>query len=611
MSEPLALTADMALVLAILAFTVYLFAFEVVRVDVAAIAIMVLVGVLGLVPAERLFSGFSSNAVISIIAVMIMGAGLDRTGIMGQVAGYILRFGGATEKRLVAIISGTAGLISSFMQNIGAAALCLPVVSRISTRTGIPLSRMLMPMGFCAILGGTLTLVGSSPLILLNDLIETSNRSLPPGAQPLELFELFDVTPVGLALMAVGILYFVVGGHRLLPATKGEIPDPGATKRYFEDVYGIRGDVFEANVPFGSPLVGMTIGEAEAQPGMPFIIGIRSGDELTVEPTRDERIRAGSVCAFMGSEEQVRTLRRRYKLELKRDLNAFVDALNPLRAGISEVVIPPGSNLIGKTLGEIGMRRRYGVHVLAVYRGEETIRSDVRGVRLRAGDTLILHSTWEELHVLAGDDNFVVVTDYPHEIRRPHKVAHALAIFLAAIALVLFSELGLAVCLLTGAVAMIVAGVLTIDEAYQSVSWQTVFLLASLIPLGVAMESTGTAAWLAEVLLGALGPLPTWGLQALVALLATAFTLLMSNVGATVLLVPIAINLAFRAGADPAVFALTVALATSNSFLIPTHQVNALIMGPAGYRVGDFLRAGGMMTGLFLLVMLLVLNLLY
>ena len=231
MQNAVTLTADMVAVLAILAFAVYLFAFEVVRVDAAAIIILMLLGVLGLVPINQVFSGFSSNAVVTIVAVMIMGAGLDRTGVLGELARVILKVGGASEKRVRPLISGSVGFISSFMRDVRAAALFLPVVSRISTRTGIPLSRLLMPMGFCAILGGTLTMVGSSPLILLNDLILTSNQALASGSTPMRPFGLFDVTPVGLALIVAGIIYFIFSAKYVLPDRRGEVPDPAATTR--------------------------------------------------------------------------------------------------------------------------------------------------------------------------------------------------------------------------------------------------------------------------------------------------------------------------------------------------------------------------------------------
>ena len=222
----IALTTEMIVVLALLGFTVFLFVSEIVRVDLAAILVMVTLGALSQFPAlsnladvNKLFDGFASNAVISIIAVMIIGAGLDRTGLMNTVAAKILSIGGKTEARIIPVLSASVGVISSFLQNVGAAALFLPVASRISVRTEIPLSRLLMPMGFCAILGGTITMVGSSPLILLNDLIASANRDLPSDAQ-MEPFSLFSVTPIGISLVLVGILYFVIFGKFVLPISE-------------------------------------------------------------------------------------------------------------------------------------------------------------------------------------------------------------------------------------------------------------------------------------------------------------------------------------------------------------------------------------------------------
>lgn len=610
--EAVVFDGEMGTLLALLAFLIYLFVFNVVRVDVAALIVLVLLGLSGLVPPAELFDGFSSNAVISIIAIMIIGAGLEKTGIMGQVAGYILRLGGSTERRVLPILSAAVSLVSSFMVNVGAAALFLPVVSRISTRTGIPLARLLMPMAFCAILGGTVTMVGSSPLIILNDLIQSSNRHLPSGVHPMATFHLFDVTPIGIALVLAGIAYFALAGRFVLPRVRGPSADPGKTSRYFERVYGITGGIFEAKVTLDSPLAGRTIGEIEESgEQLPFILGIRNADQIRLAPPRDEMIWVGTVFALMGAPEEIRAFTRRQKLVLSRDLKAFVEHLSPSRAGVSEVVIPPGANIIGETIGDLHMRKRYGVSVLAVHRGEETLSEDVRSIRLRAGDTLVLHSTWEDLHMLARDKNFVVVTDYPHELVRTHKVLHAMVFFGLALGLTLFTDMRLSMALMVGAAGMVASGVLTMDEAYRAISWQTVFLLASLIPFGLAMETTGTAYWIAQQTMGLMTGVPVWGLQAGLALLATFLTLVISNVGATVLLVPFAVNIAVHAGANPAVFALTVALATSNSFLIPTNQVNALVMGPAGYRVGDFLRAGSAMTLLFLATMLVMINLVF
>ena len=412
-------------------------------------------------------------------------------------------------------------------------------------------------------------------------------------------------------MLVTGIAYFMFFGRMVLPALRPGASEPGVTSRYFEELYGIQGNIFEATVPITSPLVGLSIAEAEAQENAPFILGIRVRDDIRLEPPRESAIPAGCTFALMGSEEQVRRFRRDMGLELKADVDAFVDVLNPSVAGISEAVVPPGSSFVGKTVVEIGMRRRLGIHLLAIFRGENVIRRELHEIPLLAGDTLVLHSRWNRLPIVAQDRNVVVVTDFPREVTRPHKLWHAVGFFALAIALALFSDLRLSLALFVGAAGMILTGVLTMDEAYRSIGWQTVFLLACLLPLGLAVEMTGTASWIAQEILQLLGDVPIWVLQAAIALLTTAFTLVMSNIGATVLLVPIAINIALGAGADPAVFALTVALAASNSFIIPTHQVNALIMGPAGYRVADFIRAGGVMSCLFLVVLIVMMNVLF
>ena len=624
-------SVEMAWVMGLLVLTIYMFAFEVVDVDVTAICIMVLLGLStlfapimglekGLVSSDLIFKGFSSNAVMSIIAIMIIGAGLDKTGIMSKVAAFILNAGGTSEKRIIPIVSSTVGIISSFMQNVGAAALFIPVVSRISARSGVPLSRLLMPMGFCAILGGTVTMVGSSPLILLNDLILTSNHGLPADQQ-MHTWGLFSVTPVGLALVFTGIIYFVLAGRFVLPkvSEKADASKATNTMEYFQNIYGIDYAMFEVVVPPGSPLIGHILNDIEQKEHIRIIAAIKGNTkDVAIGPNgvaRDYTIEANTILGVLGSEKYIQDFARDYDLEVKDDLEYFADSLSSARSGVAEVVIPPGSQLIGKSARDVWLRKTYGLAMVALHREGETMGAGegIRDLPFQAGDTLVVHTLWTNLDRIAKDKNFVVVTtEYPHEETRPHKVGWAALFFTIALSMVLFTDLQLSIALLTGAIGMVLSGVLKIDEAYEAVSWKTVFLLASLIPLGLAVETSGTAGWIAEQTLKVVGDMPVWIIQASIAVLATFFTLVMSNVGATVLLVPLAVNIAMGVeGADPAVFALTVAIATSNSFLIPTHQVNALIMGPAGYRVPDFMRAGGIMTILFLIVMMVMMSLIF
>ena len=626
--EPMSLTTEMIIVLCLLALTVYLFASEVLRVDLAAISIMVLLGAISyftgfenLADINHLFDGFASNAVISIIAVMIIGAGLDKTGLMSQVAGWILKYGGSTEQRIIPIVSGTVGMISSFLQNVGAAALFLPVVSRISVRTELPLSRLLMPMGFCAILGGTMTMVGSSPLILLNDLIASANQDLSPDMQMGE-FQLFDVTPIGLALVVTGILYFVLFGRWVLPShsTREDATSGQSTRDYLKRIYGLDAEIFEVEVPRGNLLVGQTLSDVMEVHHL-YIIGTSYNGIRAISPSVDTEILTPCRLAVLGEYAVVREMVETYGLKLLPALTAFAEDLAPTKAGVAEIVIPPDSSAIGKCARDLGFRKQLGLNLLAIYRGEECLSlvetEDHEATRvgvetIQVGDTLVVQTQWERLTRLKKDRNYVIVTsDFPQEELRPQKVSWAVLFFVTALALILFSDLQLSLCLLVGAVGMIISRVLSIDEAYNAVGWSTVFLLASLIPLGQAVQSTGTAEWIAQQVLMVLDGWPVWSLQLCVAVLATVFTLVMSNVGATVLLVPLAVSIAVAAGGNPAVFALTVAISTSNSFLIPTHQVNALIMGPAGYKVADFVKTGGIMTVLFLLVSMVMINLVY
>ncbi len=626
--QPIEFTTEMAVVTAALAFTVFLFVSEIIRVDLAAILVLVLIGILSYVPGleqladvSQLFNGFASNAVISIIAVMIVGAGLDKTGIMNTVAAAILKRGGTNEARILPIVSGTVGVISSFLQNVGAAALFLPVVSRISARSGIPLSRLLMPMGFCAILGGTMTMVGSSPLILLNDLIQTANSGLPADQQ-MRPFGLFSVTPIGAALILTGIAYFLLLGRWVLPSEKTKIDATTgqATSQYLKRVYGLKTSVFEVDVPEDSALVGQILADINNEHNV-YIISTFYRGKASMLQILTAQIAAPCRLAIIGKYSVVRRFADRFGLTIRPQLDIFADEFAPTNAGIAEIVIPPDSQLIGKSPRDLLLRKTYGLSLLAIHRGEETM-SHVRTadheptqiglVPFQAGDMLVAHTRWDNLTRLKRDRNFVIVTsDFPQEELRPEKVGWALLFFAVSLSMILFTDVRLSLCLLTGAVGMLLTRVLSIDEAYAAVGWNTVFLLACLIPLGQAVQNTGTAEWIAQQILIVLDGWPLWSLQLGIAILATAFSLMMSNVGATVLLVPLAVSIAVTAGGNPAIFALTVAISTSNSFLIPTHQVNALIMGPGGYRVIDFIKAGGIMSILFLVVSMLMLSLVY
>ncbi|HOV57361.1 MAG TPA: SLC13 family permease [Rhodanobacteraceae bacterium] len=612
MDTGLPLTTDMLLVFGLIVFTVAMLVLEWIRADVVALLVLVVIGITGLMPVDQLFDGFAGNAVISLIGVMIMGAGLDRTGVLNKAASAILRMAQGVEGRLSLLINAMAGSLSSILQSQALAALFLPVVSRVSARTGVPLRRLLLPMA-CMILAGTnTTMISNSPLILLNDLIVSANRNLPPGANTIRPFGLFAIAPIGIALLLAGLAYFAFFSRRLIREDESakEKVTPGRTETYFAETYGIDGEVFELTVTAESPLVGMSVGEAEQLRGAPLILAMKNGDEARLAPPADQMIWVGSVLGVLGRRDAINDFAQNHLLQVQARLRQFGDMFNPGRAGISEAVIPPTSRFVKQAIGDLRLRKRYGVSVLALYRGDEVFREDLRALTVRAGDTLVLHSGWRDLELAAEDRDFVVVTDIPKMEARPAKLWHAVVFFALALLLGLFTTMKLSVAMLTGAVGMLLAGVLSMEEAYGAINWKTIFTLACLIPLGWAMDSTGAAAWLAQEVLVYLGGWPQWALQGVIALLALLFSQVMSNVGATVMMVPMAINIALASNGNPAVYALIVAISTSNTFLLPSASpVLLVVAGPGGYRGKDFLRVGLPLTLVMLLVMLLAVNL--
>ena len=609
MGTELTLTHDMMLVLGLVAFTMAMFLFERIRSDATALVVLVVLGITGLVPASMLFSGFSGNAVMSVMATMILGTGLERTGALNRLAAWLLRRANGKEERLIALTSGTAGLMSGFMQNPSVTALFLPVTSRLSSRTGISLPRLLLPVAAAIIMGDGLTMVGNSPLLMLNDLIQSANRNLPSGAATMPPFPMFRPLPIGVLLLIAGLWYYRYPGRKWLRDDDAGVVTPGRTESYFAQAYDIQGEVCELTVGADSPLVGMSVGEAEAQPGAPLYLALLTGNDTRLTPSADKMIWVGSVLGVMGKREAVQEYAKSNGLSLSMRLRHFADLFDPDRAGISEAVIPPTSHFIGRTTAELQLRRRFGISVLAINRDKQIFNQDLREMPIRAGDMLVFHSIWTDLVRAGQNRDYVVVTDYPKDEQRPHKMRLAVAIFGICMLLALTTLLPVPIALMAGAMAMILGGVLNMDEAYAAISWKTVFLMAGLIPLAWAMDSTGAANWVAQQLLERIGPgVPIWVLQAALGLLTTFFALVIGNVGATVVMVPMAINIALAANGKPAAFALLVALAASNNFLTASNPVLAMITGPTGYRPRDLWRSGLPLSALYMVIVLAVVN---
>jgi di/tricarboxylate transporter len=602
------------LMLAVVAAAVFLFIVEWVRVDVVAIAMMVLLPELGLLNSQDTFRGLSSNAVVAIIGVMIISYGLNRAGLVHRLIQPILGFVGKGSSRLVVTFSALIAAISGVMQNTGAAVLFLPAIRSVTaSKLKVPLSRVLMPIGMAAILGGTLTMIGTSPLILLNDI-------LPAG---MEKFGFLELAPIGAALVIGGILYLATIGMGFL------------AKRSLRegDLEGNRADSGE-DVPLESyPLITGPYEIAVPDDYLPGtlpqdvlsirkrflvnIVAVKTADgTTTVAPLPSTAIHAGfTLCAY-GPEKGIEEFVGSYGLIRREMPQAFKDNMfNRSLVGVVEGVVSPRSSLIGRTIREIRFRETFRINPLAIHQSGDIYYQEMAERPLQSGDTLLLHGTWEQLHSLQElHQNFIIITPFEHEYHKPEKARSAMVCFLGALFLMVISSfyfqnlpynpIPLSVCLMAGAVGMVLTRVVTISEAYHSVDWRTVFLLSGLIPLGMAVDQTGTAQWIAKGIVSGLGSMMSpLLLLVILAGLSCAFTLVISNVGACTLLVPLGISIANHIGIDPRVAAIVVGLGVSNSFILPTHQVNALYMGPGEYVTKDYIKIGGILSLVYIAIL--------
>ncbi len=601
------MTLEITLMLLILITTIILFITEVLRIDITALSIMVILPWLGLIEPLEAFSGLASNAVIAVIAVMVLGEGLVQTGAMQLLTRPILNLAGQEEQKLTAVISASAGVFSAFVQNIGVIALFLPVVRRIASKTNNSISKILLPVGFATLLGGSLTMVGSGNLIILNDLLVQGGESS---------FNLFSVTPIGAVLLLIGIAYFFVFGNRLLPARECEVEEDATRQKELIDNWNLVTTIYSSRVKKSSQLVGETLESAGlwSEYGI-YLLALKEREDISYAPWRFTRFSSGQKLIILGREDSVAKFAADFGLNYveegrREESGQLTSGLDLQESFFAEFLVPPRSEYQGKTLREIALRKNFNINPLRLIRGNKELTGDFSDFKMRAGDIIVVFGLRENIKAAARTENFVSLTNF-QSIKKPTGSPKlAIAIFLLSIVLILFGfELSLA--LFSGALAMVLAGLIPVQELYQAIDWQTVFLLTGLIPLGLAMEKTGTAEYLATNLMVILADAPTFTILLALASLSTLFTLFMSNVASTAVLVPLVIMIGNQSGINPRALALLVALCASNSFVLPTHQVNAFLMNPGNYNSRDYLKAGSILTLLYILLVSSMIYLFY
>lgn len=594
------MTNDMIIVFIILFAAVIMFTVERIRNDVASIIIMLSLAWTGVISLDQAFSGFSSNAVMAIIGVMIIGYGIEKTGIMESLAQLIIDKAGNKENNITATVMGVTGLISSSMQNIGAVALFLPAVMKIGNRPGISQQRLIMGMAFSGILGGTLTMIASGPLIILNDLLSNGGY---------DGFGMFSVTPIGAGLLLAGIIYFYF-------FSKAVLPDEEKTTSFRQDeildIYNLPKKIYEVDLDSTSGLIGNTIEDLELWKkfGIHILALWESGSKIYI-PWRKTTFKQGQSLAILGEEDQIKHFFDSFSLQPKDKLIIFNELADDKEAAFAEIILPPDSNLKGKTIKEIALRKNYKIEPI-IYINNDGIRLNLMDWEMEPGLKAVVFGKWEDLTRIKDSKEFVVITQIkpPAEVSRADKKIPAMLILAVSIGFIL-AGVPLPLSFLSAAVMMLLTKVIYKEELYQAIDWKTVFLLAGLIPLGTAFEQTGAAKLVAEAIISVTS---TWNILFIllaIGMITSFFSLFMSNVAATVLLVPLILIMGERFGIDPKGLALLVAIAASNSFILPTHQVNAYIMGVGHFKNSDFIRAGGIMSLVFLFVSSLIIYFFY
>ncbi|GIK19802.1 MAG: SLC13 family permease [Leptolyngbya sp. PLA2] len=547
------------------------------RYDLVAMMTLLALALAGVVAADRTFSGFGHPAVITVAAVLVVSRGLRNSGAV-NVLGRAMRIAGEGATGQALTLTLITAVCSGFMNNVGALAIIMPVAVQMARAGGRSPSFVLMPIAFGSLLGGMVTLIGTPPNIII-----AAYRAEVADSP----YDMFSFTPVGAGVAVAGCVFCGLVGWRLLPKRE---PASSADALFDVDAY-----VVELRVPKGSKAEGMTIGEVgDAAEGDAVIAGIAHGDRRLAMPSRRERIAAGDVLVVEADAETITALTGAFGLELDGDRELRAEMLGAKgEITVVEAIVTPGGTIEGRSAAQIDLRRRAGINILGVAREGRRIRRRLRDIRLRGGDVLLLQGNQGALQQAFETLGLLPLAQRDLGVGKPRRALLAVAIFAAG---VLATVLGLApveVAFAASACAMLLARLLSLREAYEAIDWPVIVLLGAMIPVGEAMQTTGAAGRIAAGLLGASSSLPAWGMLLGLMVVTMLLSNVINNAAAAVLMAPIAVRLAEGMGSSVDPFLMGVAVAASSAFLTPIgHQSNTLVMGPGGYRFGDYWRLG-------------------
>lgn len=546
------------------------------RYDMVALLALLTLVVMGIVPAGEAFNGFGHPAVITVAAVLVISRGLLNAGLVDVIA-RSLSGTGKNPVAQVAVLTGAVALCSGFMNNVGALALLLPVAIRMARKSELPPSVVLMPLAFGSLLGGMTTLIGTPPNIIVS-----AFRAQAKGSG----FGMFDYTPVGLGVAVAGIAFIALVGWRLLPQRK-----PQALQ---SDLFKVEDYLTEVRVSEKSPLVGKTLRELPNIVKVDvLVVALERSNRRVIAPSGFEVVRADDVLTVETEPDQLKELVEAGGLELVGSEHIAPEALASGEISVLEVVVAPGSMLRNRTAVSLNLRWRHGVNLLAVSRQGVRLRQRLGQIRFRVGDVLLIQAASAGLSDTLADLGCLPLADRELQIGKPRRLVMGLSIFGGAIALSVAELLPIQVSLMIAVVAMILLTLLTLREAYESIDWPIIVLLGAMIPVGEALETSGGAQTLANLILSFGSQVPPV-ITLVVILVGTMFLSdVVNNAAAALLMSPIALTIARALGVNADPFLLAVAIGASCAFLTPIgHQSNTIIMGPGGYKFGDYWRMG-------------------
>ncbi len=573
------MTEQIALLLLILAGTMILLAFEWVSADVIGLGVMVALILTGLLPSDEAFAGFGSETVLMILGLLIMTAALVRTGVVDAVGRTILRRVNVGPSQLILVVMAASAGLSAFLSNTASTAFFLPVVLGLSHRLKTSPSRLLMPLAFATILASSVTLVSTSTNLVVSGVMTEY------GMEPMGMFEL---TPVGIPIVIVGIIYMYFVGMRLVP----DRTPPGSLVNGGEYAY-----MTEVVILPGSPLIGKTLGESRLGSELDLtVLRIVRQKKRYLTPGSNTTLEEGDLLLVEGLRDDILKIKDRTGIDLKADSKFPEPNGEGEEIQMAEVIVMPGSPLIGRTLKGFRFRERFNVQVLAINRRSETIRRKLSGISLKVGDTLLVQGSADDMGTLLADDTLRLISSVENARPNTRRAPLAISIFVGTLVIASLNILSIPVAVILGALLVFATRCITPQEAYRRVEWTIIILIGSMLALGVAMERTGAAEYLASLVVQYAGGLGSIGLLTAFFVLAVILTQPMSNQAAAIVLLPVAIQTATQLGLNPRTFAMMIAVAASCSYITPLEPACLMVYAPGRYRFIDFVKVGALLT---------------